>query len=91
MVESLGPTTAGRQNQLQTPGRYAFGVFETFDPPLKHTVQASVALDQCMLTLYICHRALDGIYSQFQIATVNSLGRASEMCEWVSKPFPHTS
>ena len=71
----------GHGNQLQTPSWYALGVFRTFDPSLKHRIYASVAFAQCMLMLKSCHIALDGIYRQFQIRTVNCPGCASEMCQ----------
>ena len=47
-----------------------------------------MGLDQCMPILNSCHIALDSIYKQFQIGTVNNSGCASEVHESNSEPFP---
>ena len=46
--------------------RNAVGVIETIDPSLKLRVYAEgCTLNQCMPTRASCHKALDGIYSQY--------------------------
>ena len=74
--------------QPQTSNKCSLREFENFD---SSRVSATVALDQCMLILNIHHIGLGGIYSQFQIRIVTSLGRASEMCKCDSNPVRHTS